>query len=265
MGRPIIALEPLTSDPNWTDVAQTLLIGGQLLLLLVAAVYARFQFKEARELREAQVRPFVVIDLDSPQRPFFELVVKNIGSTMARDVRFAFEPAPESTMSHASLDRLKMFSEGISTLPPGKEIRTLFDSAIQRFKADLPDVYRVKVSYKDHEGKRPFQEFIDLDFGLYWNRLSVTRHGLHEIHKQLDSISKEMSKWTAHSGGGLLQITPADQRRRTREIEAELADPWWGQRETKALARWRYGVGARLNALRSLGSRIYHQVRLRRP
>ena len=217
----------MPSDPNWTDVAQTLLLGGQLLLLVIAAVYARSQFQEARDLRQAQIRPFVVIDLDSPERPFFELVVKNIGTTMARDVRFEFDVTPQSTISHASLDRFKMFSDGIATLPPGKEIRTLFDNAVKRFKADLPDVYRVHVSYTDHERGRPFEEDIDLDFGLYWNRLSVTRNGLHEIHKELESISTEMSRWTAHPGGGLLRTTPADQRRRMKESEAELANAWW--------------------------------------
>lgn len=217
----------MSADPTWTDVVQTLILGGQLLLLLIAAIYARSQFREARQLREAQIRPFVVIDLDSPQRPFFELVVKNIGTTMARDVRFEFEVMPESTISHAALDRFKMFSDGIATLPPGKEIRTLFDNAIKRFKADLPDVYKVHVSYRDHEGKQSFREEIDLDFGLYWNRLSVTRHGLHEMHEQLKSISTEMSRWTAHPGGGLLRVTPSDQRQKVKESEAELANAWW--------------------------------------
>jgi hypothetical protein len=244
----------LAADPNWTDVVQTLFIGGQLLLLVVAAVYARSQLSEARELRDAQIRPFVVIDLDSPQRPFVELVVKNIGTTMARDVRFDFDPVPASTMKRTSLDHLKMYSEGIATLPPGKEIRTLFDNAITRFKAELPDVYRVQVSYKDHEGRRSFEESIDLDFGIYWNRASVTRHGLHEIHKQLDSISTELSKWTAHSGGGLLRVSPADQRRRMKEMEADMADPWWesGIAKGGTLGHWRQIAGARLRSLRNL-------------
>jgi hypothetical protein len=196
-------------------------------VLVAAALFARSQVKEARELREEQNRPFVVIDLDSPQRPFFDLVVKNIGTSMACNVRFDFDSKPESTMSHASLDRLKVFRDGIANFPPGKEFRTLFDSAIKRFQADLPDVYSVQVSYEDQEGKRRFKETMDIDFGLYWNRMSATRYGVHDIYKQLDSIHGVISKWGASPGGGILHVTPEDVARRNEEIEKELANAWW--------------------------------------
>jgi len=214
-------------DPTCTDVLQTVFIGLQLLVLVAAALFARSQVKEARELREEQNRPFVVVDLDSPQRPFFDLVVKNIGTSMACNVRFDFDSMPESTMSHASLDRLKVFRDGISNFPPGKEFRTLFDSAIKRFPADLPDVYSVRVSYEDQEGKRRFEETMDIDFGLYWNRMSATRYGIHDIYKQLDSIHGVISKWGANPGGGILHVTPEDVARRNKEIEEGLANAWW--------------------------------------
>lgn len=110
-------------DPTWTDVLQTVFLGAQFVLLIVAALFGWQQLREAKELREDQTRPFVVIDLGSTRKPFFDLVISNIGATMARDVTFKFAPEPETTMKEAALDRLKMFREGISTLPPGKEIR----------------------------------------------------------------------------------------------------------------------------------------------
>lgn len=214
-------------DPTWTDVFQTVFIGLQLVLLLIAALFARSQLKEARELREEQIRPFVVIDLDSTKKPFFDLVVKNIGTTMARNVEFHFDPAPQSTMSHAAPERLKMFSDGIATLPPGKEIRTLFDSGIKRYKSDLPDIYSVKVTYQDQVASRQFEESMHLDFGLYWNRLSVTRYDIHDIYKQLETMAREIAKWTASPGGGILHQTPADTERRNRKIGEQLESPWW--------------------------------------
>lgn len=48
--------------------------------------------KHAKDLRDAQTRPFVVIDLGSSRTSFFDLVVTNIGATMARDVTFEFTP-----------------------------------------------------------------------------------------------------------------------------------------------------------------------------
>lgn len=216
----------------WTDIAQVGLVAGQLAVLVVAAILAWRQVKEARVLREEQNRPFVVVDLDSPQRPFFDLVVKNLGTSMACNVRFHFDPTPESTMSHASIERLKIFKDGIANFPPGKEFRTLFDSAVKRFKAALPDVYSVRVTYEDQEGKRRFEETMDLDFGLYWNRMSVTRYGIHDVYKQLDSIHGEISKWGASPGGGILHVTPEDVARRNKEIEEELDNAWWKPSES---------------------------------
>lgn len=213
----------LSPDATWTDIAQTIVLGLQLLLLIVAAFFGWSQLSEAKDLREAQNRPFVVIDLDEGARPkIFDLVVKNIGATMARDVKFKFNPPAKSTMDVASLERLKMFSEGISTLPPRKEIRTVFDTGPARHESDLPDSYEVTVSYRGPSGDRRYEETMDLDFGLYWNRLSVTVHDVHDLHKELEGIHREMAKWTANVGGGLLQVTPADIENRIREIERQL-------------------------------------------
>lgn len=213
------------SGPTTTDVLQTIFIGLQLLVLVAAALFARRQLNEAKKLREEQIRPFVVLDLTSEERPFFYLSVKNIGSTMARDIRFEFDQMPTSTMGHGDLERLKMFREGISTLPPGKEIKTLFDSAIQRYPSDLPETYRVTVSYTDPDGERHYREEMDLDFGLYWNRLSVERKGIHHIHQELERIRKDLSKWSANVGSGIQIATDDDVKRRTAKIEEQWAEP----------------------------------------
>jgi hypothetical protein len=207
-----------TPDPAWTDIWQTIFVGGQLAVLIVAAVFGWRQLREAKELREDQTRPFVVVDLDSPKRPFFDVVVKNIGGTMARKVAFQFDRAPESTIG-VELDGMKMFQDGISTLPPGKEIRTLFDTGIQRFKSNLPDRYEVQISYEGPTGKRKYVEKVDLDFGIYWNRMSIDRREVHDLYGELKKMREEMHNWTARfGGGGLLCLTPEDVEDRVRKV-----------------------------------------------
>jgi hypothetical protein len=195
----------------------------QLLVLVSAAVFAWYQLREARDLREEQGRPFVVIDIEGGRPTLFDLVVKNTGRTIARDVRFVFDPPLESSMDHVTVDGLKMFRDGISTLAPGKEIRTLFDSGPSRYEAKLPDVYAVSVTYSGRRGK-PYHERVDLDFGLYWNRMYVTVRDLHDVHKELSGIHQEMRKWTG-AFGGLLSVTPEDVRQRYNDIENELEGP----------------------------------------
>jgi hypothetical protein len=66
------------------------------LVLLAAAVAGARQVREARGLREEQVRPFVLIDFRAWQT-IVEIVITNIGSTLAREVTFSFDPPLAST------------------------------------------------------------------------------------------------------------------------------------------------------------------------
>jgi hypothetical protein len=195
----------MASGPNWTDVAQ-------VAILAVAAVVAWRQVREARRLREQQTRPFVVIDFEVEQNAIVFLAISNIGTTLARDVRFEIEPRLQSSMD-IPLDELKMLGEGISSLAPGKTIRTVFDSLIQRKPLGLPDLYAVTARYSDETGDRPFEEKLDLDLGVYWNLIRVERRGPHDIHERLNDIRNEMRKWTAGTRG-LLRLSPGEIPRR---------------------------------------------------
>ena len=117
-----------------------------------------------------------------------------------------------------------MFREGISTLPPGKEIRALFDAGPARHEAGLPDLYEVTVTYRDQSGKKEYEENIDLDFGLYWNRVYITVRDVHDLHKELEGIRREIKKWTANIGGGLLQVTPADLEARIDDLRQQFEE-----------------------------------------
>jgi hypothetical protein len=211
----------------WTDVAGVVILAIQLVLLIVAAIYARGQLRSAREqlkaaeeLREDQTPPFVVIDLESEEPPFVDLVIKNIGPTMARDVTFEFDGTPLSTIEDIDLSRIKMFSEGISFLPPGKEIRTLFDRSDERQKIDMGG-YTVTVRYNGPSG-RAYSEEMELDFELYWHRWTLVRHSIHHVHAELKKIREEIGRWKSPVGRGLQVVTPADIEERNAEYRTRL-------------------------------------------
>ena len=177
-------------DPLWTDQAQVWLLAGQLAVLAVAAFMALRQVREARRLREDQTRPFVVVDFEPIEvHGFLDLVVKNVGPTMARDVRIAFDPPIQSTRElDVPIAELKMLREGIPTLAPGKEHRMHFAFGPDHYKSDLPDSFRARVRYSDQRGRRWFDELMDLDLGLYWSQLRVDVYGLHYVHERLKEI-----------------------------------------------------------------------------
>jgi hypothetical protein len=195
---------------------------GQLAVLVIAARYARSQVDEARELRKEQARPFVVVDFEPEQSPFVNLVVANLGKTMARNVRLEIDPPLASTLDSVApvpLAKLKLFTEGIPSLAPGKRWVTLFDTMTDRKSSDLPNSYEVRLTY-EWDGGKPVTDLQRLDLDLYRYRLSVTRHTIHDVNKTLDKIRRQLDKWTAGSGGGLLVVSPDDKRRRDEDFRA---------------------------------------------
>jgi hypothetical protein len=203
--------------PLWTDIAGVVLVAGQLIVLIVGAAFAASQLREAKRLREAQGRPFVMIDFEIEKTLIF-LTISNIGATMAREVRFTIDP-PFATAIDSAVDQLKLLKSGISTLPPGKTFRTLFDGFIQRDPEQLPDLYSVRVAYCDDTLARDFNEQIDLDLGVYRNLGYIDEKGVGDLHDRLKDIAGTMKEWRAGGGRGLLVLTP-DQNRAENERQA---------------------------------------------
>lgn len=76
---------------------------------------------------ERLARPFVVIDFNA-WRTIIEVTITNAGATLARDVRFEFDPPFVSTHDgsprrEGGISGLSIFKNGIPSLAPGKEIR----------------------------------------------------------------------------------------------------------------------------------------------
>jgi hypothetical protein len=204
--------------------------GLTFVVIVAAAVVAWRQVKEARRLREdqrrlreEQARPFVLIDFH-PWSTIIELKITNTGRTLARDVRFAFDPpltTTHDTSGRGDLMELNVFKTGIPSLAPGKEITLFFDQFPTRIEKGLPLTYNVQVSYKDPAGK-PYSEPTVLDLSMYLGTGGVTRHDIHDVHKRLKEIADSMRRWTDFSG--LKVMTRADIERRNEEREARYAE-----------------------------------------
>ncbi len=206
----------------WTEVATVGIVALQLFVLIAAALFARRQVNEARELREQQNRPFVVIDTDFERASELFLHVTNLGTSLARDVRIDIEPPLKSTVD-IPVEKFKMLSDGISTLAPGKELRTFFDLGFRRHESDLPLVYAATIRYSDETGRRRFEEKIDLDLEQYMHLHFASRDEIHDVHARLKEIRDIFRKWAWSGGNGLLTISrqEADDRNERRLVEIE--------------------------------------------
>lgn len=194
---------------------------GTFVIALVAAVFAWRQVREARKTREAQSQPFVVVDVVPgklwPNR--LTLVVENIGSTLARDVKLTFNPPLSSSFDDNALAKSVLIREGISVLPPGRRIETLFDYSHDRLERKLPMRYEVIVDFTDHRGKAEESLPYVLDMEYLYDLEFESEKTLHNVADSLDKIRRQMEGWRSLRGRGLEVWT--------RDSERDMADEQW--------------------------------------
>jgi hypothetical protein len=183
--------------------------GLTFLALLGAAGLAFWQVSEAKRLREAQARPFVVVDFVVERGSEIYIVVSNIGETMARDVGLTFDPELTSSLdSHPNITpprELKPLRERIPSLPPGKQIPMLFDIFHERDAAIHPDLYRVTIRLHAPALNRDVTDDAELDLGVYRSVLHATRRDLHDVHERLkarhasggDGLKEAIRAWAS--------------------------------------------------------------------
>jgi hypothetical protein len=171
-------------------------------------VYAIRQVSEASRLRRAQTRPFMVVAIEPGWMIF--LSVENIGSTVARQVTFEFEPPLVSTLDEPwPFKESILLNEGIESVPPRRRHRIIFDSAISRMNSEsLPKRHLAVVRYSDDEG----HEYVDrytLDLGAMMHT-SPDEKGLPELVKEIEGIRKQLKRWTDGNRGLLVHARDRD-------------------------------------------------------
>ena len=178
-------------------------------VLVVAAVVASQQVREARRLREEQAQPYVIVSLETdPSAPFIvNLVIKNLGGTAARNVVVDFDPPLVSSLdTMAGPNRTTEWtalSDGISTLTPGQIMGSMLDSLMSRYanKDQYPDRTQATVHYQGDHGKRGIYEYkYNLDFNVFFGSHYVGRKSFDDLVKAVEDMQKTMKCWTTDGG-----------------------------------------------------------------
>lgn len=166
---------------------------GTLLVAIVAAAIALRQIVQARQLREEEAAPAIVVDvLPSPVASnLLNLIIVNVGKTPARDVRIVFDPAIDTALdvsSNYKIARWSVLTEGIKTLVPGRRITALFDDSVQRHEAKLPLQYNVTITCRDWRGRvQPAQQYT-LDLSPIYGGLHADEMGIHQLVKEVEKL-----------------------------------------------------------------------------
>jgi len=165
---------------------------------------------------------------------FVDLVLRNLGTTAARDVELTISPTVQRSVQGGGSEDVWLPAT-LPVLVPNQEWRTHWDFTPNRVGAGLPDRYEAEVAYKDSQGKERFSTPSVLDWSSYKGRMWMTTYGIHDIGKAAREVSKTLGKWTEGPGGGLGVFArdgdAKDQRRReqTQAWRAEQAAEAQGQ------------------------------------
>lgn len=194
---------------RWPGVVDLLAASGSVLagvVAVVAVIYAKRQVDHARDERRERDRPFVTVALQPSHNIVANIVIKNEGATLARNVRFSFDPEWESSDPRRTKIRdSKMFREGIPTLVPGQSFRVFADMFPDRYKTDLPSSYEVKVSCEG-PGEVGYEETYVLDFDVFHGYSTATLYDTHDVADSLRKINQRMAGWTERVGGPLSMV-----------------------------------------------------------
>ena len=97
------------------------------LATLVVASGILYQGRQARKARDDEDRPQIIVDADYTGRFTTNIVVRNIGHGMAKNITFVFS-APIETTSGRDITELPYFKHGINFMAPQTSLPAVWDS-----------------------------------------------------------------------------------------------------------------------------------------
>jgi hypothetical protein len=123
---------------------------------LVVACGILYQGRQARKARDDQDRPQIIVDADYTGRFTTNIVVRNIGHGMAKNITFEFS-APLQSTDGWDITELPYFKHGINFMAPQTDIASVWDSyqnVVQNLKEkDLTEGITITSRYEDRNGE----------------------------------------------------------------------------------------------------------------
>jgi hypothetical protein len=108
------------------DIATTAQLLSSFATFIVA-LGILYQGRQARKSRDDQDRPQIIVDADYTGRFTTNIVVRNIGHGMAKNITFEFSAPLEST-SGSDITDMPYFKHGINFMAPQTDLPTVWDS-----------------------------------------------------------------------------------------------------------------------------------------
>jgi len=124
---------------------------------LVVAAGILYQGREARRARDDEDRPQIIVDADYTGRFTTNIVVRNIGHGIAKNITFEFS-APLQSTSGYDVTELPYFRNGINFMAPQTDLPAVWDSyqnVVENLREKgLTEGITITSHYEDRQGEQ---------------------------------------------------------------------------------------------------------------
>ncbi len=143
---------------------------------------------ESSRVQQTSADIVVYFDID-PVRWVINFIVRNIGRSIARQVKLEIDPPLRSSIKR-DFTSASWATKGIGSLHPDGQFSTMLDFVREYFHNDeLPRRYFVKASYINGANGERVESTYDLDLGPYENVLALKETGMTDLVRQLRDIT----------------------------------------------------------------------------
>jgi hypothetical protein len=184
------------------DIATTAQLLSSFATFIVA-LGILYQGRQARKSRDDQDRPQIIVDADYTGRFTTNIVVRNIGHGMAKNITFEFS-APIETTSGEDITELPYLKHGINFMAPQTDLPAVWDSyqnVVQNLRAKgLTQGITITSRYEDRNGESYETEWTINPLLLEGSGYSDYKgyedevQALEDQARALEKISKDLEK-----------------------------------------------------------------------
>lgn len=149
--------------------------------------------KEMKLAREEEYRPFIVSYIQTKPNGTTELIIENIGKTVAKNVEI--EISPEFNFPKKSpLSNSFVLNNSIPNMPPNYRLK-FYIGSIKDFKieGDSYQVYEVWVKYHSFDNQH-YKDNYTIDFNIGSGGLFLVEKDIHDLTKEFIEFRKKFNK-----------------------------------------------------------------------
>lgn len=163
---------------------------------IATVVYAILTWKlvsETKKMREAQTEPkvFVMIQPREEWINWIDLVIQNIGSGPAYNMKFEIDPDFEY-LKGKFLSELGFIKNGSNHLAPNQKLQTFLTNMAENSDEKTKKSFKITVTYQNSVGK-PYEDSYLIDFSQFIGLGQLGEPPLYKISKNIEKIQEDIN------------------------------------------------------------------------